>query len=79
MTSHSHHSHHSRHSRDTVGDVICIILSLMLMTAISIILCIISARAEREHDRIELEDDELDGFTPDASVSNDRHPIISRI
>jgi hypothetical protein len=51
----------------------------MLMTAISIILCIISSRAEREHDRIELEDDELDGFTPDASVSNDRHPIISRI
>ena len=79
MTSHSHHAHHSRHSRDTVGDVICIVLSLMLMTAISIILCIISARAEREHDGIDLEDDECDDFASDASVSNDRYPIISRI
>ena len=76
MTSHSHHSHHSR---DTVGDVICIILALMLMTAVSIILCIISARTEREQDRIDLEAVELDDFASDGSGSNDRHPIISRI
>ena len=39
----------------------------------------ISARTEREEHIIDLEGDELDDFASDASVSNDRHPIISRI